>query len=111
MRVPPLALALALALGTSACASRGAVATSAAAVSVTLRVRNNLSIPLTLRASQAEAILWNGSVSANGTQEAALGTLPAGSLISLRATTAQGSVVSLRDSISVREGIVIWTIP
>ena len=107
----PQSLALILALMVSACAGRATVATSAVAVQITLRIRNNLNTPLTLRASHAEAVIWNGSVAANGTHEAAVGPLPVGTLISLRATTAQGSVVSLRDSIPVRAGVVIWTIP
>jgi hypothetical protein len=104
-------LALALALTLAACASRTTASATVASMQVTLRIRNNLSTPLTLRASQSETVLWNGSVAANATQETVVGPLTVGSLISLRATSAQGSVVSWRDSISVREAIVMWTIP
>ena len=105
-----LALVPAL-LSAAACAMRSTAAAPAMTVQVTLRVRNNLGTELNLRASTQAAVIWSGSVAANGNQETAVGSLAIGTLISLRATTASGSVVSSRDSIPVRDGLVVWTIP
>ena len=105
-------LLVALSFVALACAKRATQTTAAPVVRpVLLRVTNNLGEPLTLSAQSGTAPLWSGNVAARSQVEGMLGTLPVNALISLRATNARGTIVSLRDSVGTGTGVMIWIIP
>jgi hypothetical protein len=97
---------------TASCAKRrNALAEAAAPVHVTLRAQNNLRIALSLSARDGSRAIWSGIALPGSGVEASLGLLDRGLLLTLRATDPGGAIVSLRDSVSIVSGLLIWTIP
>jgi hypothetical protein len=80
-------------------------------VTVTLRVTNNLEGALDVSAARGSAVLWRAQVLPKSEAEAKLGELPQSAVVTLSAMDARGSLVSLRDSVPVSRGLLVWIIP
>jgi hypothetical protein len=94
-----------------ACSRRPVQGQAPVLVAVELRITNNLGEALDVSASSGGGLLWSGSLPANDSLRASLGTLPNDAAIALRATNVRGAVVSARNSVRVHAGTLIWIIP
>jgi hypothetical protein len=94
-----------------ACAPRRSDAARTDLITVTIRVVNNLSEALDVSASQGGTDLWTGHAAPATSVRGQLGALVRGSLISVRARNAAGTVVVRRDSVAVSRAELVWVIP